>query len=368
MKVTILQNELSRGLSSVSRVVASRGQLPVLSHVLLDATSTGLVLSATNLELGMRVSVGGKTEEEGSLTIPAKNLAEFVNTLQSEQIQLSTDGEKMKIGNGKMGGVFTGIAASEFPVFAHIGDSERFVEIHRDLIVDIHRQIAFSAATDESRPVLTGVQIRSIDDDLVVTATDGFRMTTKRLLGAKLDLLNSVILPARAIAELAKIVQEGKKEQMKMSVVSDNNQVVFVYDKTELVSRVLEGNFPDVEKIIPPAYKTRIVFDREELIRAVRAVAIFARDSNNIVKFAVRGQEFRIYSSASASGESDAVLDVEVVGDDLDIAFNYRYVLDFLASVDQERVVFESNGSLAPGVWKLVDEQTLVHLIMPVRV
>lgn len=367
MKVTILQEELARGLAAVSRVVATRGQLPVLSHVLLEASTNGLTLSATNLELGMRVFVGGKTDTSGAVTVPAKNLAEFVSALQADQVTLTVDGEKLKIGNGRLGGTFTGISASEFPAFAKtIGDGGG-VEIKREIIAEIYKQVAFAAATDESRPVLTGVQFTS-GERLVVTATDGFRMSRKMLSHLSADMRSMIILPARAIGEVNKIASEGRKESVLMTVIPESNQVVFVYDKTELVSRVLEGNFPDVNKIIPVEFKTRTVIDTHELLRAVKAVAIFARENNNIIKFRIGGSKFKVYAAASQAGESDAEVEAEISGEDLEIAFNYRYVIDFLGSVVGERVIFESNGSLAPGVWKSEQDESITHLVMPVRI
>jgi DNA polymerase-3 subunit beta len=376
MKVTVLQEDLSKGLSVVGRVVASRGQLPVLSNVLLEASGEGLRLSATNLEIGMRMGVGGKTTEDGAVTVPAKNLSEFVNSLSSGPVELQTEGDKLKIGAGKFGATFAGIGAAEFPALPERDKDAKIqgVKVERRVVEEIGREVAYAAATDESRPVLTGIRLQISGDSLVVVGTDGFRMSRKiikfQILGGsgQFDQLDGLIIPARTILELARIVGEGQKEKIEIEVASGSNQIIFGGDKVELISRVLEGNFPDVAKIVSTEYKSQIIVDREELVRAVRAAAIFARDNNNIIRLNVQGSMLKVKATASQTGESEIEVEVESEGEEVEIAFNYRYVMDFLNSVSDERVIMQTNGSLAPGVWRVEKREDLLHLIMPVRV
>ena len=373
MKTEVLQQSLNKALSIVGRLISGRGQLPVLANVLIEAKKEGLVLSATNLEMGVRVIGGGKVFEEGAITVPAKSLAELVGSMGEVNVELVTDGEKLKVTGGKMMATFAGIAASEFPVMPQIqagGTKEGRVEIKKKVVEEIAAQVAFAAAVDESRLVLTGVMIKPEGNDVWVTATDGFRLSRKRLgEGKGLEGWNStLIFPARAVAELARICSESKKEEVIMETVSENNQIIFDCGQVQLISRILEGNFPDVEKVVAKSFKTEVVLDKEELSRAVRAVSIFARENNNIIKMEIREGAIKFSAIASQTGEGETELEAETKGEDGTIAFNYRYIMDFLGSVKTERVTFKMNDGLDPGVWGEDGNEDFLHIIMPVRV
>ncbi len=344
----------------------TRGQLPVLANILIEASKEGLTLAATNLEIGMRVDVGGKVIEPGAITIPGRNLAELVGSLSGESLDLQTDGEKLKIKSGKSAGVLVGIAASEFPAFAKATAGEPPVKIKRGLLLEIASQVAFAAAVDESRPVLTGVRFSVQNSILTVVATDGFRLSRKAIQGSVFKIQDSIILPARTILELARVV--GESEEVTMENVKENNQTIFNCDGVQLVSRVLEGNFPEVDKIIPQSFKTELVVDREELKSALRVAGIFARENSNIVRFKIQGSRFNITASAAQTGENESEIEIEKEGEDGEIAFNYKFVQDFLESVTEERIRLKINDSLSPGVWTGEKDKSLIHLIMPVRV
>lgn len=369
MKVRIVQEDLNKGLSSVGKVVTGRGQMPILGNVLLVGEKEGLTIVATNLELGMRVKVGGKVEEVGEITVPARNLSEFVGTMGSGEVMLATVGEKIKVTGGGFSGTFATISGSEFPPVASL--SEGGVKLPKQMIVEIAREVAYAVATDESRPMYTGVKFMVEDLGMVVVATDGFRMAKlelKSVRAGEVEFKDGLILPGKTIMELTRIVGEARKEEVEMQLSKDSNQVIFGYGRTELISRVLEGNFPNVDKIIPSEFKSEIMFDREELVKAVRAVAIFARENSNIIKFSVLSTQCTIKAVGGQIGEGEAEIEAELEGEDTEVAFNFRYVLDYLQSVDGERVQLSTSGSLTPGVWTVVGREDLVGLIMPVRV
>ena len=371
MKAVILQTDFNKWLTVVGRVVPNRGQLPVLANVLLEAEKGELRLTATNLEIGLRVVVGGKVTETGAITIPAKSLAEFVGSIPAGNVEIETSGEKMKVSGGKMSATFTGIAATEFPVMpgsVDVGKGKSF-KLKKKLMEEIATQVAFAAAADESRPVLTGVMMQPEEKGLVITATDGFRLSRKTIAGVVMGSEGKgLIIPARTMLEMARVVGEGKKEELIVGLLPETNQVVMEYDGVEMLSRVLEGNFPDVEKIIPRDNNCRLTVDREEMLRAVRAAGIFARESANVVKFKIEDTKLTISASATQTGESEMEMEVEKKGEDGQIAFNYRYVLDYLNSVNAERVTFGMTESLAPGVFGVEGDPGLTHIIMPVRV
>jgi DNA polymerase III subunit beta len=373
MKATILQGDLNKWLNVVGRVVPNRGQLPVLSNVLIEAGKEGVVLSATNLEIGLRVVAGGKVLKEGAITVPAKNFSEFVGSLPAGNVELESEGEKLKVGGGKLNATFAGIAAAEFPVISKPDETEgkkKGFAMKKNTLEEVATQVAYAAAGDESRPVLTGVMFEISGKKLKVTATDGFRLSRKTITTeAEIKgLEKGLILPARTIMEISRVVAEGKKEDVEVEIAGDSNQVIMGYEGIYLASRVLEGNFPDVEKIIPADGKTEIAVDKEDLVRAVKAVGIFARDSANVIKFKIEGETLVVEASSSQTGESRVEVEMEKKGEDGQIAFNYRYVQDFLNSVGGERVTFKMNDSLAPGVFGLEKDDSLIHLIMPVRV
>ena len=378
MKISVLQKDLNRGLANVSRVVATRGQLPVLANVLLEAEKDGLKLAATNLEMGIREWVGGKIEVEGRLTVPAKSLSEFVGSLGGEVVGLEAEGDKLKVRCGKYTATFAGIDASEFPVMPKSGltpakakEGHGIIEIGSKLVLDIAMQVAYAAASDESRPVFTGVRFAVAGDQLAVTATDGFRLARKKIQdkGFKdMGSLDGLVLPARTILELARMADGSAEKNMRIEVFSDNNQVIFGVGRSDLISRVLGGNYPEVDKIIPSEHKTRVIVERGDLINAVRAVGIFARENNNIIKFTIINSQFLISARASQAGESNVEIEAEMEGEDGEIAFNYKYVMDYLNSTASERVVLEMNGNLAPGVWRGEKDESLLALVMPVRV
>ena len=375
MKAALIQETLTKALAGLVRIVPARGQLPVLANVLIEAGKEGVTLTVTNLEMGMRMEVGGKVTQEGAITVPAKNLAEFVAAAGGESVGLETEGEKLKVTGGRSVGTFAGIGASEFPVMPTLkaGEKEdKKVKIKKALMTGLAKEVAYAAAGDENRPVLTGVRFYPWGEKFVAVATDGFRLARKELSawGGEMAQLgkDGVVLPARTILELARIAGEGKKEEIIIEMAKENNQVIFAYDQTQLVSRILEGNFPDVEKIIPKEYKTKTTIDREELVRGVRTAAIFARESSNIVKFKISDNRLVIWAAGSQIGEGEVELEAEKEGNDEEIAFNFRYMLDYLGSVGAERVVLKTSGSQAPGVWEAEKDDSLVALVMPVRV
>jgi len=242
-----------------------------------------------------------------------------------------------------------------------------FVFPHQ-IISEIATSVAYAASSDESRPVLTGVRFSVFGNQLIVVATDGFRLAKKTI---KIDdatiLGEGLILPARTIVELSRLV-ESSKDEVSMTWIPENNQVIFGLGEIELVSRILQGNFPDTEKIIPKDFKTELKIDREELLKDLRAAGIFARENSNIVKFSVQGLVLRVQASGGQIGENESEIEIETEGEDLETAFNFKYLLDFLNSVVGERITMRLNEPTSAAVLGVDGQEDLVALIMPVRV
>lgn len=374
MHATILQESLNKGLVLVSKVISTRGQLPILANVLIESQTDGITLTATNLDMGMRVMIGGKVDKPGAITVPARNLADFVATLTGETIDLTEENTKLKVKAGKYGATLAGISASEYPAVIGRGDKSedgQKYKLAKSVVLEIAVEVAYASAADDSRPVLTGIKWGVMGSEMMVTATDGFRMSRKQITNPKSQVPNidsGLILPARAIQELARIVADGKKEEVEMFVFESSNQVIFRYDKTELICRVLEGNFPDIERVIPKEEKTVVLVDHEALARAMKAVSVFARDSGNIVKLSVVSNQLSVSAVSVQMGESNAQVEIDMEGDEVEIAFNYKFMNDFLNSVDpSKRVKIILNGNMVAGVWKSEGNDSLTHLIMPIR-
>jgi len=370
MKATVLQENLGKGLAMVSRSVASKPQVPVLANILFRGTKNGLELSATNLETGVRLIVAGKVDEGFEMTIPSRQLTEFVAGMPSGQVELELNEGKMKIKGSKFRAELSGISASEFPVIpVAAGDAE--VTVGKKEWVESLEKVVFAAATDEGRPVLTGVLIEASEEGLVCVATDGYRMSkveVKPQAASHKPQAQKLIIPARAVAELLRLCGESEAKEIKVWVTREANQVIFKVGDIELVSRLIEGNFPDYNKIIPQNSSTSVIADREELVRGVKLASVFARESANIIKFNVQDALINISANSPQLGSDEGEVEAKITGDNIEIAFNFRYVMDFLNNVDSSEVEFNSSGPLAPGVWKGVGKEMFLHVIMPVRI
>lgn len=373
MKLSVLQENLVKGLGIVSRSVTTKAQLPVLSNVLLTTNKGRLKLSATNLETGINYWLGAKIEKEGTISIPAKILTEFVSSLPSEKINLEAKENSLNLTCGSYQANFIGLPASEFPSVPTLKDKETFSFPSGELLKSIS-QVAFAAAQDEGRPVLTGVLFQIKEDNLVLVATDGYRLSFKQMGKVRgaievKEFKKGLIIPSKTLTEVGKIIGEQKQERgVGLTITSSSNQVIFSTSEAEIVSRLIEGSFPEFEKIIPEKGTTKIILEKEEFIRAVRTAAIFARESANIIKLIINNSQLTINSNAPQVGDNLIKFEVKTEGEENKIAFNSRYLLDFLNSIDSEQLSFEMTTPLNPGVFHLVGDSSYFHIIMPVRV
>lgn len=373
MKLSVLQENLAKGLSIVSRSVATRAQLPVLGSILLQTDRGRLKLSATNLETGINYWVGAKIEKDGAISIPAKVLTEFVSSLPAQKAEMVLQDGQLRIICGSYEASFVGLNASEFPAMpAAKGKPE--ISFNSAQLSTAIAQVAFAAAQDEGNPVLAGVLLLVKGESLFLVATDGYRLSLKELRGlkaiAKIKMFKKgLLIPARTLMEIGKIVGEGEQERpLGLTVTPESNQIIFVTPECEVVSRLIEGDFPDFEKILPEKGKTKAVIEIEELRRGVRIASIFARESANIVRFSLNKSGLEISANTAQVGENKSQLEAKVEGEDNKIAFNSRYLLDYLSSVHSDLVKFEMTGALNPGVFSPVDDKDYTHIIMPVRV
>lgn len=370
MKTSCLQENLNKGLTILNRIISSKTQLPILGNILLATDQNRLRLSATNLETSINFWLGAKNDQEGKITVPAKTLAELIASFPAEKVSLEGKADVLKISCGAHKASLNGLSANEFPPF-FISKQKPEFSFPRELFLQAILRTAFAAAQDEGRPVLTGIKWSQDKEGLFLAATDGYRLSLQRtpLVVGKWE--KDLIIPARALLETAHIAQEKEgegKEGVKIFLAKEENQISFSFDNVEIMTRLIEGEFPDFSKIIPQSFATRVVLDREALLGAMRIAAIFARGSANIVKWKIGKGKITFLANTPQVGEESSELEAKTEGEEGEIAFNFRYLLDFLNVIKSEEVVFEMSGPLNPGVFKPVGDDSLLHIIMPVRV
>jgi DNA polymerase III subunit beta len=369
VKLSVMQENLARGLSVVSRAVSNRSTLPVLANVLLKTEDAGLKLTATNLEIGITYWVPGKIEADGATTVPAKLLTDLVNSLPTgDRVDLALQaGDTLHLRCGRFETHIKGIDADEFPAIGAAGERPT-TRVAQNVLRRALAETAFAAASDEARPILTGVLARFEGDQLTLAAADNYRIAVKTI--AILDPVpeTSVVVPARALNELARILADVD-DPVEIVLAAGKNQILFHLDGIDLVSRLIDGQFPNYQQVVPTSHTTRAVLDREELLRAVRPAALIAHESANIVKLQVSADgEPGITVSANAEvGDHVGQVEAAVEGDGTTIAFNARYLADVLTNVAAEQFALELNGPLSPGVFKPIGDDRYIHVVMPVR-
>jgi DNA polymerase-3 subunit beta len=368
VKLSVMQENLARGLSVVSRAVSNRS-LPVLTNVLLKTEDAGLKLTATNLEIGITYWVPGKIETDGATSVPARLLTDLVNSLPGgEPIVLELgDGETLHIRAGRFESNIKGIPADDFPTVQTAGERP-ITRVAQRVLRQALDETAFAAASDEARPILTGVLAKFEGDQLTLAAADNYRIAVKTLTVLDPVEETSVVIPARALHELARVLADTD-DPVSIVLAHSRNQLLFHVEGIDLVTRLIDGQYPNYQSVLPASHATRAVLDREELLRAVRPAALIAHESANIVKLGVGlDGEAAITVSANAEvGDHVGRVEAAVEGDGTTIAFNARFLADVLQNVDAEQFALELNGPLSPGVFKPIGDDRYVHVVMPLR-
>lgn len=378
MELEVLQGNLYQGLVTVGRVLASKPQLSILANVLLQADDEGLRLVASNLEATIETVVGAKVIKKGEFTVAGRTLLEIVGSIGAEKVSLEVKEGILALSAGGFRARLNGVAAAEYPaVIPEKKEAVRKLQFSAQEFIGLVEKTVFAVATDESRAALTGVLLKTSDSVLEIAATDGFRLSVVKIeKEAVKGEEKKVIIPAKTWAEVGRIVaerKEGEKErrkEVKMDLLAEGNQVYFEWGDVKIYSRLVVGNFPDFEKIIPSNFILKVAVTAEEFIRVVKLAAIFARESANIIRLKVAGQKLKVLANAPQVGENESEVEVKVegeTGEEFSIAFNYRYLLDFLGAVSGE-VTMEFSGPTAPGVFRASSDADFLHLVMPVRV
>lgn len=363
MKLSILQQDFLSKLQAVSRSAGTHSTLPVLDNILLSVEGKKLKIAATNLEIGVIKYCSIEGGADGQITVPAKTIVELISGLGQVKIDLAAEGDILTISSGKFKAAINGISASEFPVIPLQSDksisfpSEAFKECSR---------ILFASAVDEGRPVLTGILTDAKADRLDFVATDGFRLAHRRVsLPKGLPQFKSLI-PRKTFEEVLRLMAEEDSEKVDISSTENQNQVIFTLGSTIVSSRLIEGQFPSWEKIVPAQSVARLVLDKEEFLRAIKLAGIFSKNEANILVLTVKDKLLKIRSFAKEVGSQENEVDADCEGE-IEAAFNTKFLQDAISNTPSSQIIIEFSGPLSASLIKPVGEEGLEYIVMPVR-
>lgn len=375
MRVTVLQENLARGLGIVSKAVSPRSTLPVLANVLIASDEGRLRLSATNLEMGITCWIAARIEEEGSTTVPARTFSDLVSTLPGDQVLLKLDPstQTLNVRGGTSTNDIKCIDAQEFPPLP-VPDFENAVQINVGDFREMIHQVAFAASADEARPVLMGVLVQVDKDKLTMAAADGFRLSVRKaVLSTPSPASISAIVPAQALKELARVATDSE-EPIYMVLPKGRGQVVFRVKDVEVVSQLIDGTFPDYQQIIPRSYKSRTLVSTSSLLKACKQAEIFAREGSNVARFNIKTaqgemqpSEVEISATSEETGKNETIVEATVDGGGLLIAFNVKFLREALEVIRTPNVALETSAPNAPGVVRPVGDDQFLHVIMPMH-
>ncbi|HVZ67699.1 MAG TPA: DNA polymerase III subunit beta [Patescibacteria group bacterium] len=365
MKAEFLIENVEGFLPTIAKILPIRSQIPVLANILIEANKDGIFISATNLEIGTRIKIPGKVEEDGATTVPGKQFIEVLSSFPKDKVSLvlEKDSLVMKCRDNKAS--LQTIAKEEFPtLFEEYGD--KIYEFDENEMGNIFSKVIFAASIDEGRPELTGVYVVKNNESTDFVATDGFRLSLKKVRGEKkISVDTSLIIPSKIIGEVIAAKTSGP---ISMFMFQKANQVVFESGDILFVGRLINGDFPNYQRVIPKSHKTEIEVDSEELSQKLKLSSIFARDNANVVKLNINSGKIEIHSQSSGLGQGDVELAVKQDGEDNEISFNVKYITDALKYIQDKQVVIDLLSPVEPAVFKSESDPDFIHIIMPVRV
>jgi DNA polymerase-3 subunit beta len=372
MKVVLTRGDLLRGVMTVQSAVASKNTMPILANVLLEAKDKRLEFVATDLDMGIRCSVPAEIVEKGNITINAKKLSDIVRELPEATVELEIDdSHKMILVCQKSNFKVHGLPKDDFPILPEV-KKDRVVKIKGSLLQEMIRKTIFAVSTDETRYVLNGVYFQVDGGKLRMVATDGHRLAfIQKKLEGKNDDKTSVIIPTKTLNELSKVISDlgkGKEDELIVECYVTDNQIKFVIEGVEIVSRLIEGQFPNYEQVIPKESDKKIEASVSELASATRRVAILTSEKSNSIRYQAKNGKLTISSKTPDMGEAKEEMDVDYKGEEISIAYNSKYVLDVLKNVGTDTVNIELTQALSPGILRPKGDTDYLCVIMPMRV
>lgn len=367
MKLYCTQENLSKGLNIVSHLAGKNTTLPILDNVLLRAEDGTINLSTTNLEMGISCQIRGKIEKEGKVTIPAKLFTDYINLLPNEKISIEESEKKIYLRCTDQETTIQGMSAEDYPLIPVL-EKKNKIQINCVDFKEAIRETIFSAAYDETRPEISGVLIKIEDKKAKLVATDSYRLAERTIkIETKGQSPIETILPARTLQELLRVLSVVTEENLEVYLAE--NQALFSFDEIEIISRVIEGRYPDYQQIIPKEHKTKVVAEKEGLLKTIKTTSLFSRSGVNDVTLKMKPakQELVISAVNAQLGENVSRLKVAGEGEENEIVFNHRYLLDGLQNIASEKVVIEIINNTNPGVIRPQEKDDYLYLIMPIK-
>lgn len=365
MKIVCTQENLNKGLGLVSNIANKSSNLPILNNVLIKADKDGVTLVTTDLEIGIKAKIRGKVDEEGDFTVDAKLLHNFVSLLPKENINLDLEGDDLEIKSSNQETSIKGLAAEDFPLIPEM-DKTNVVEIAVADLKQSLQQVLLAASLDTSRIEINAVNFNFASDGLTLAATDSYRLAEKKL-SVNNGAASNLIIPLKTLQELSRVLNE--QQEKKLKIYFNENQILFEFDGVELISRVIDGKYPDYSQIIPAEFKTEAKCDIGKLVPAIKSVALFCRQGINDIRLSLDSKEQKIViaTASSNTGTSVAKVDADVRGEDNEIVFNYRYLLDGLGQISGNEVNMKINSNSSPGLLQPINDKEYIYLVMPIR-
>ena len=372
MKFKINRDHFANGLAQVLNVVGSKATMPILSNVLIEAEKDQISLSTTNLDLGIRCKIKAEVKETGSVTLPVKRLATIVRELPS--VDVTFDGapnHQVKLTSGGSTFKIMGIGKEEFPPLPEFGDEKAYT-LEQSELISMLRSVSYTQSTDETRYILNGVYFNFRDEKLTLVATDGRRLA---LIAKEMEVpaasAGAIILPAKTVSELNRLLDKGSKVKINFNErraafqIATDKDTSGLIDHVYLYSKVVEGNYPNYQQVVPKETHQRIKLERELLLQCVHRAQLVCSEKSNSVKIKISSNLLEIFAASSDFGEAHESMAIGYSGPDLQVAFNPAFLMDPLKALTKDEVFFEVKDEVSPGVFKTLE--SFICVIMPVR-
>ena len=366
MKAFFLIENLQKKLPFLGHAVSVRSQLPILGNFLIETKKGKIKISATDLEVGIVSTLPASVEKDGEITVPAKTFSDFLLSIGEGKVEMTTEDTSLRLKSNKTEANFQTTPADDYPKILE-EKGEKIGEFKRDILEKELQRVVFSASQDQGRANLSGVLIKKEGKTFSLVATDGYRLSLKTgfsISGGQ--IIDKILIPSRVIRELLAIKEDT--DDIEMFVSKRTNQIIFVLGDTILVGRLIEAEYPAYGKIIPSSFSTKVEFTRQDMLSAVKTCSVFARETANIIRFSLKKDKIIVSANTPSVGDDRVDVDAKISGEENEIAFNARYLVDLLSYLDDEEMIFEMSGPLSPGVFKVKNDPTYLHLIMPIRV
>jgi DNA polymerase-3 subunit beta len=366
MEITVTQENLTKALTSIGRVASSKTQLPILNNILLRTDGNRLLVAATNLEIAATQYIGAKITKPGAITVPARLITEFTSNLPKGSVDLKVVNENIHISSGKYKSIINGVIADEFPELPTINEKSSIqYNINIDEFKQAVNQTIIATSTDSSRPVLTGVYWHSHEGDLYLAGTDGYRLAERKMIKTKSNI--SAIIPTTTLQEVLRVITDETNE---VDILFDETQVRFRLNESEIISRLIDGNFPDYRQLVPQKSDTNITLKKEDFVRVIKIASLFARESGGSITITTDKEKglISVHSIASQLGENTSEVDAEIDTDG-QITLNSRYINEALNVIESDGdIEFNFSGKLAPSIIKAKgDAVNYYHVVMPLK-